>query len=78
MKKGIAASKGYAIGNAFLKELDEIFIPEKEEIDVNNEKERLKAAIFLSKQQISELKDKTSVNIGEKGSGDFHRTSIAS
>ena len=40
MKKGIAASKGYAIGNVFLKIDNEVKITEKKIDDIDGEKAR--------------------------------------
>jgi phosphoenolpyruvate-protein phosphotransferase (PTS system enzyme I) len=65
MKKGIAASTGYAIGKVFLKAIEEIVIAEKTKIDKEEEKKRLEKALELSRQQITVLKDKTAAEIGE-------------
>lgn len=66
MKKGIAASKGYAVGRLFLKEADEILIVEKSEINTAEEKKRLEAAVEASRQQLAELKNRAAVEIGEE------------
>lgn len=42
MKKGIAASKGYAIGTVFLQEHEEIVITDAKITDVAAEKEKCK------------------------------------
>lgn len=65
MKKGIAASKGYAIGEVFLKGLDEITIVEDREVNVEEEKKKLEAAIENSRNQLKALEEKTKVEIGE-------------
>ncbi len=71
MKKGIAASKGYAIGKAFLVEKDEIVIAEKTGINITEEGTRLEAAIEVTRRQLLNLKDKTSADIGEKEAAVF-------
>lgn len=71
MKKGIAASKGYAIGKAFLVEKDEIVIAEKTGINITEERTRLEAAIEVTRRQLLHLKDKTSADIGEKEAAVF-------
>lgn len=65
MKKGIPASKGYAIGKVFLKRAEEITIVEKTHIDKEDEKKRLQEAIEASSQQLNALKDRTAAEIGE-------------
>ena len=65
MKKGIAASKGYAVGQVFLKSLDVITIVEKTDVNVEEEKGRLETAIENARKQISALEEKTRVEIGE-------------
>lgn len=66
MKKGIAASNGYVIGKVFLKVTQEIVIAEKTEIDIDEEKKRLKEAVEASRIQLTAIKDKTAVEIGEQ------------
>lgn len=66
MKKGIAASKGYAVGRLFVKEAEEILIVEKSEIDAAEEKKRLEAAVEASRQQLEELKNRAAAEIGEE------------
>lgn len=41
MKKGIAASKGYAIGRVFLQEHEEIVINDAKITDIGAEKEKM-------------------------------------
>jgi phosphotransferase system enzyme I (PtsI) len=65
MKKGIAASKGYAIGEVFIKGPDEINIVEDREINVEEERVRLEKAIENSRTQLKNLEEKTRVEIGE-------------
>lgn len=66
MKKGIAASKGYAIGKVFLKEADdEVIITHNCEVNIKEEIDKLEAAIKASKLQLTEIRDKTITNIGE-------------
>ena len=49
MKKGIAASKGYAIGKVFIQEHEEIVITDAKVSDVAAEKEKLTLALQASK-----------------------------
>lgn len=69
MKKGIPASKGYAIGRVFLKGMNEIWdqfqVCEEKAIDPEQEKARLKAAIERSREQLVELREKTRLEMGE-------------
>ena len=52
MKKGIAASKGYAIGKVFLQEHEEIVITDAKVTDIAAEKEILNKALAASKSSI--------------------------
>ena len=65
MKKGIAASKGYAIGKVFIKENTEIKITDDKISDVEKEKEILQKALDDSKAQIEKLKEKALVEMGK-------------
>ncbi len=65
MKKGIAASKGYAIGKVFIQEHEEIVINDAKVEDVAAEKEKLNVALEASKQQLTAIKEKTLAEIGE-------------
>ena len=65
MKKGIAASKGYAIGKVYLQEHEEIVITDTKVSDVAAEQEVLKKALEQSKVQLTAIKDKTLAEIGE-------------
>ena len=58
MKKGIAASKGYAIGKVFIQEHEEIVITDEKVTDIAAEKEKLKKALEDSKVQLEAIKDK--------------------
>lgn len=58
MKKGIAASKGYAIGKVFIQEHEEIVITDAKIEDVAAEKENLRVALEASKQPINQIKKK--------------------
>ena len=52
MKKGIAASKGYAIGTVFIQEHEEIIISDAKVSDIAAEKEKLSKALAQSKEQL--------------------------
>jgi phosphoenolpyruvate-protein phosphotransferase (PTS system enzyme I) len=65
MKKGIAASKGYAIGHVVVKEHIEEVIVEKLIEDIGAEKARLKKAAEASISQIRTIREKTAREIGE-------------
>lgn len=69
MKKGIAASGGYAIGEAFIKQLDDVILQDNEEektINAAEEKEKLQLAIENSKKQLMDISEKTKNEIGNK------------
>ena len=65
MKKGIAASKGYAIGTVFIQEHEEIIISDAKVSDIVSEKEKLSKALAQSKEQLEAIKEKTANEIGE-------------
>ena len=65
MKKGIAASKGYAIGKVFLQEHEEIVITDAKVSDIAAEKEILNKALAESKVQLEKIRDKALEEIGE-------------
>lgn len=65
MKKGIAASKGYAIGTVFIQEHEEIIISDSKVSDIAAEKEKLSKALAQSKEQLEAIKEKTANEIGE-------------
>lgn len=66
MKKGIPASKGYAIGKVVIKPTEEIKINEAKEISVETEKEKLQKAIDASRKQLLAICEKAKQEIGEK------------
>ncbi|MGG5463035.1 phosphoenolpyruvate--protein phosphotransferase [Clostridium sp. B9] len=65
MKKGIAASKGYAIGTVFIQEHEEIVITDAKVSDIAEEKAKLAKALEQSKEQLEAIKEKTAREIGE-------------
>ena len=65
MKKGIAASKGYAIGNVFLYEEKEIIITDEKVNDIAAELTKLQDAVSLCRVQLEKIKEKTIQNVGE-------------
>ena len=65
MKKGIAASKGYAIGTVFIQEHEEIVITDAKVSDVAEEKAKLAKALEESREQLKAIKEKTAKEIGE-------------
>lgn len=64
MKKGIAASIGYAIGQVFIKENKEIKIEGKIIKDIDVEKNRLNKAVIASKEQILKIKERAEKGLG--------------
>ncbi|NFP92224.1 phosphoenolpyruvate--protein phosphotransferase [Clostridium sporogenes] len=64
MKKGIAASKGYAIGKIFIKEDINIEVVEKSIDDTEKEKERFKSALSNTREQLERIKDKAQKEVG--------------
>ncbi|WP_261830663.1 phosphoenolpyruvate--protein phosphotransferase [Inconstantimicrobium mannanitabidum] len=64
MKKGIAASKGYAIGTVFIQEHEEIVITDKKVEDIAAEKENLKKALEASRVQLEAIKAKAVESMG--------------
>lgn len=65
MKKGIAASKGYAIGKVFLQEHEEIIITDTKVADAEAEKNVLQKALDQAKLQLTAIRDKALKEIGE-------------
>ena len=65
MKKGIAASSGYAIGHIAIKENHEFSIVERVVISIDGEKKRFHKTIEKSRNQIIHIKQKASENFGE-------------
>ncbi len=64
MKKGIAASKGYAIGYAFIKSEEEVTVVEKAIENIEEEIERLNGAVEASREQLNKIKAKAEVELG--------------
>ncbi len=64
MKKGIAASKGYAIGTVFLQENEEIVINDAKIADIGAEKEKMQKALDDSKAQLEIIKVKAEKEMG--------------
>ncbi|MBE6052162.1 MAG: phosphoenolpyruvate--protein phosphotransferase [Clostridium sp.] len=71
MKKGIAASKGYAIGKVFVQEHEEIVITDAKVEDVAKEQESLKVALDASREQLEKIKAKAAVEMGEEKAAVF-------
>ncbi|AWI07286.1 phosphoenolpyruvate--protein phosphotransferase [Clostridium drakei] len=64
MKKGIAASKGYAIGKVLIKEVNEVKVEERKIEDVQSEKERFKKSLDASREQLTKIKEKAEKEMG--------------
>ncbi|MDD7795958.1 phosphoenolpyruvate--protein phosphotransferase [Clostridium sp. 'White wine YQ'] len=64
MIKGIAASKGYAIGKAFIQEHEEIVITDQKVNDIVEEKQKLHNALEASKGQLQKIKEKAVKEMG--------------
>lgn len=71
MKKGIAASKGYAIGKVFLQEHEEIVITDAKITDVAVEKEKMQKALDDSKAQLEVIKAKAAEEMGAEKAAVF-------
>ncbi len=71
MKKGIAASKGYAIGKVFVQEHEEIVITDAKIEDIAKEQESLKVALDSSREQLEKIKAKAAVEMGEEKAAVF-------
>ncbi|MBD7913278.1 phosphoenolpyruvate--protein phosphotransferase [Clostridium cibarium] len=71
MKKGIAASKGYAIGKVFVQEHEEIVITDSKVTDVAGEQEKLKKALDNSREQLEKIKAKAAAEMGEEKAAVF-------
>jgi phosphotransferase system enzyme I (PtsI) len=65
MKKGIVASKGYAVGTAFLKSAARIQAGEEKAANPAEEVAKLQSAIEAARSQLIELREKTRVEVGE-------------
>ena len=66
MKYGIAASKGYAIGEVILQGKQEIEITQELIDDSDAEKDKFKAAVEQSKNQLEKIKEQAARTIGEE------------
>ncbi|HBT18666.1 MAG TPA: phosphoenolpyruvate--protein phosphotransferase [Clostridiaceae bacterium] len=66
MKIGIPASRGYAIGHAFIKKHEELVITDEKPEDLAVEKDRLKKASEKSKVQLEKIKKKALDSMGEE------------
>ncbi len=71
MKKGIAASKGYAIGKAFLQESEEIVINDAKISDISAEKEKMQKALDDSREQLEAIKVKAEKEMGAEKAAVF-------
>ena len=71
MKKGIAASKGYAIGKVFLQENEEIVINDTKITDIGAEKEKMQKALDDSKAQLEIIKVKAEKEMGAEKANVF-------
>lgn len=63
-KKGIAASKGYAIGKVFLKKNEEVEITDAKIEDVQKEKQLLSKSLESSREQLEKIKEKAVNEMG--------------
>lgn len=64
MKSGIPASKGYAIGEVFIKPLKALPIERKLVTDIEAEKAKLMTAVHQSREQLERIKENTERTIG--------------
>ena len=64
MKKGISASKGYAIGQVFIKEDVNMAINENKITDAAAESSRLIRAVETSREQLLIIKEKACKELG--------------
>ncbi|MGL4991803.1 MAG: phosphoenolpyruvate--protein phosphotransferase [Sarcina sp.] len=64
MMKGIAASKGYAIGTVLIQKHEEIIISDEKITDIISEKEKLAKALEASKEQLTVIKAKAVESMG--------------
>lgn len=66
MKNGIAASRGYAIGEVFLKIHEEIRVTDNLVSDIEAEKAKFKAAVEKSRIQLERIKEQAVLSMGEE------------
>ena len=71
MKKGVAASKGYAIGKVFLQEHEEIIITDTKVEDILVEKSKLQKALDQAKEQLEKIKEKAAIEMGDEKAAVF-------
>ena len=71
MKNGIGASKGYAIGYAFIKKDEEVKIEERIVENIDEELARLKAATDATRAQLEKIKDKAEKEMGAEKAAVF-------
>lgn len=64
IKKGIAASKGYAIGHVFIKSDKKVEIVEKAISNIEEEQSRFQAAVEESRNQLVKIKEKAVKDLG--------------
>lgn len=70
-KKGIGASKGYAIGKVFLQKHEEIKITDERIADIDAEKSKLQNALNDSKDQLQKIKAKALADMGAEKAAVF-------
>lgn len=66
MFKGIAASKGYAIGRVYLKVNEEVIIDEENKESASKEIEKLENALVKTKGELEAIRDRTKEEVGEE------------
>ena len=65
MKNGIGASKGYSIGEIYIKEEENLFFEEEKVQDIEEEKNRFRQAIENSKKELEVIKVKAEKEMGQ-------------
>ncbi|MHC6178416.1 phosphoenolpyruvate--protein phosphotransferase [Clostridium sp. JNZ X4-2] len=65
MKKGISASKGYAIGNVLMKREGKVSVEKRCIEDIQEEEKRFQEALDLSKKQLQKIKRRSEKEIGK-------------
>lgn len=66
MKSGIAASKGYAIGEVIIKSHQEIKVTDELVTDTEAEKEKFTLAVEKTKNQLEKVREQAVLSIGEE------------
>ncbi len=66
MKSGIAASKGYAIGEVILKSYKEIKVTDELVTDIEAEKEKFALAVEEAKKQLEKVREQAALSMGEE------------